>query len=372
MAAKVKKIDILEVELPFREAFRHASRKRQSSGSVFVKIYLENGIIGYGEALPREYVTGESTGSVREKLDHELKSLLGTEFSSLKEAAEFSRKYDGLKGAAKCAAELAVLDVLGRYFGESISSVLGERLTDEVFYSGVVSAGSVPSAVKDAVRFKLFGFGQVKVKVGAEDDLKRLEVIRSILGGKVDIRVDANCAWEAEEAIENINKMRKFSISAVEQPVKKDDIAGLKKVTESVPEKIIADESLCTVEDAKKLSSERACNMFNVRLSKCGGIFSALKIADIARNSSIGYQLGCQAGESGVLSAAGRHFACSVKGIEYFEGSYGRFLLKDDITVENMTFGWKGKAAALDGYGLGVNVSDEVLEKYIVSRTSLE
>ncbi|MFQ5953029.1 MAG: enolase C-terminal domain-like protein, partial [Candidatus Omnitrophota bacterium] len=279
---------------------------------------------------------------------------------------------EGLEGASRCAAELALLDAVGKDSGESVSTVLGKRITDEVFYSGVIPLGSVPSAVIDALKQKLFGFGQVKVKVGAGDDLKRLEVIRRILGEKADIRVDANCAWSAEEALDSIGKMRKFGVSAVEQPVKADDIAGLKKVTDSVPEVIIADESLCTAEDAKKLSAERACNMFNIRISKCGGMLKALEIADIARDNSIRYQLGCQVGESGVLSAAGRHFACSVDGIEYFEGSYGRFLLKEDVTNKDTTFKRKGRAVALNGPGLGVNVSDKVLNKYTVRRSTLE
>ena len=373
MGVRVKRIDILEVELPFKKAFKHALRSRQSSSSVFVKIYLDDGTVGYGESLPREYVTGETTGSVCAKLKEELSSkLLGVYFSNLKEAAYFLEKLEGIDGAARCATELALLDAVGKHSGESVSSIIGEKVADEIFYSGVIPAESVTEAAVSALKMKLFGFKQVKVKVGIRDDLKRLEIIRKILGNKIDIRVDANCAWSAEKAIENIGEMRKFKISAIEQPVRADDTTGLKKVTESVSEAIIADESLRTIEDAEKLSGERACNMFNIRLSKCGGILNALKIASIARQNSVGYQLGCQVGESGILSAAGRHLACGLKNIEYFEGSYGKFLLKEDVTKEDTTFKWKGKANALGGPGLGIDVSDEILVKYTVNKYILE
>ncbi|MGB3112305.1 MAG: enolase C-terminal domain-like protein, partial [Candidatus Omnitrophota bacterium] len=255
MSTRVKKIDILEVELPFKIPFRHALHERQSSGSVFVKIYLDSGVTGYGEALPREYVTGETAASVREKLNTVLgQKLLGSEFSSLRDAENFIETLEELQGAARCALELALLDSVGKNFKVSVSALIGEKGAENIFYSGVISAGSVPSAAMAALKMKLFGFRQVKVKVGFENDFERLDIIRKILGEKTDIRIDANCAWSADEAIKNIGELRLFDISAVEQPVKADDIEGLKKVTGSVPEAIIADESLRTIEDAKRLS----------------------------------------------------------------------------------------------------------------------
>jgi L-alanine-DL-glutamate epimerase-like enolase superfamily enzyme len=373
MSTRVKKIDILEVELPFKKAFKHAQHERKSSGSVFVRIHLEDGTTGYGEALPREYVTGEDPSMVSKKLlNGSLTGLVRVEFLSLEDAADFMREKEDLDGPARCAVELALLDAVGKCYGESVRLVLGDNVTSEVYYSGVISAGSTASAAVDALKFKLYGFGQVKVKVGLKDDIERLRAIRGILGDNVDLRVDANCAWSEDEAIDRIAKLRQFGVSAVEQPVRATDIKGLKKVTGSVAERIIADESICTIDDARELAAEKACNMFNIRLSKCGGLLNALEIVRIARENSISYQLGCQVGESGVLSAAGRHFACCVEDIEYFEGSYGRHLLKEDVTKEDTTFGRKGRAVSLDGPGLGVSVADNVLEKYAVRISTIE
>ena len=373
MSVEVKRIDILEVELPFKRVFKHALNIRRTSDSIFVKLYLATGVIGCGEALPREYVTGETTRSVFRKLCNVLPyKVIGAKFSGLKEGVEFINRFEGLEGAARCCVEIALLDALGRYFNKSVSSVIGRPIKNLLFSSGVISAGSIPSITKSALEMKAFGFKSVKVKVGVGEDVNRLRVIRSILGNKVDIRVDANCAWDVDEAIEKIGQMRKFNIRAVEQPVKAGDIRGFKKVTDGVPETIIADESLATLEDARRLAGAKACNMFNIRLSKCGGILNALKIADIARRNSIRYQLGCQVGESGVLSAAGRHFACGVENVEYYEGSYGKFLLKEDVTKENMTIGFGGKVRIIDGPGLGVNVVDKVLDKYTSNRFVIE
>jgi len=373
LSVKIKSIDILEVELPFKKEFRHGLGTRRTSGSIFIKAYLENGVIGYGEAMPREYVSGETTKSVDRRLREVLPGkLIGVSFSSFKGGIEFLERFKGLASAARCCIEIALLDALGKHFNKSIATVIGKPVNNPILYSGVISFSSIPSVTKTALEFKAYRFRSVKIKVGSGNDLNRLKVIRRILGDKVDLRVDANCAWSQDEAVEKINKMRRFGISAVEQPVKPHDIRGLKKVTDSVPETIIADESLVTIKDAETLAHLKACDMFNIRLSKCGGILNALKIVDIARRNSIRYQLGCHVGESGVLSAAGRHFACGIIDVEYPEGSYGKFLLEKDVTRKSLSFGWAGKARPISGPGLGINVVDRVLDRYTVNHSVVQ
>ena len=373
MSVNIKRVEILEVNLPLRKVFKHALHTRRVSGSVFARLSLESGIVGYGEALPREYVTGETTGSVFSKLRKVLPNrVMKSEFSGLEGVSRLFTNMKELDGSAKCVIELALLDAVGRHFNESISTITGGPAQKNLFATGIIGADSMFKALKSAVAAKLFGFKAVKVKVGLGDDLKRLGIVRKILGDKVDIKVDANCAWNAYEAVRNINRMRKFGIKAVEQPVAADDFESLKAVTDSVPEQIIADESIRTVHDAERLARTKACNMFNIRISKCGGILNALKIRDIARRNNINYEIGCQVGESGVLTAAGRHLACASEDAKYYEGSYGKFLLKEDITRENMTIGYRGKAGFITGPGLGINVIDKVLDKYTVDRFTIE
>ena len=123
------------------------------------------------------------------------------------------------------------------------------------------------------------------------------------------------------------------------------------------------DESLCSEVDARRAIEQGTCDLFNIRLSKCGGFLPSLKLAALAHQAGLGYQLGCQVGETGILSAAGRHFAASVANIRYLEGSYDRFLVKERLTVEDLTFGYGGYAPALAGPGLGVTVDEEALQR---------
>jgi muconate cycloisomerase len=121
------------------------------------------------------------------------------------------------------------------------------------------------------------------------------------------------------------------------------------------------DESLTGMIDAKAAVEQNACDLFNIRLSKCGGFLTCLRLAAYAREVGCGYQLGCHPGESGVLSAAGRHWACSVAGVRHVEGSYDRYLFARRVTNEDLTFCYGGRAPALAAPGLGVTIDTAVL-----------
>jgi muconate cycloisomerase len=108
--------------------------------------------------------------------------------------------------------------------------------------------------------------------------------------------------------------------------------------------------------------------LFNIRLSKCGGFVASLRLAALAHSAGLGYQLGCHPGESGILSAAGRHWACSVAGVRYLEGSYDRYLFRQLLTNEDPTFGYAGRARAITRPGLGVTIHDSVLQNVTLSR----
>ena len=115
---------------------------------------------------------------------------------------------------------------------------------------------------------------------------------------------------------------------------------------------------------SRELIEERSVDYFNLRISKCGGLFNTLAIAQLAQSAKIGLQVGCQVGETAILSAAGRHFAAHLKYVRFIEGSYGTHLLTEDISKEDITFGVGGKASILKGVGLGIKVQEHLLERF--------
>src|SRR5262249_39113583 len=231
--------------------------------------------------------------------------------------------------AARCAVELALLDAYGRHFRQPLSKVT-ELLAPEIYqpqpwvrYSGAISTNKWLKLRLSAWITWAYGFRQVKVKVGmaGHDDVSRLRVLRSRLGRKIDIRVDANEAWSPAEAAQRVAELAPFQVSSFEQPVAHADVACLREVRKETGAAVMLDESLCSAVDAGRAVDEGTCDLFNLRLSKCGGFIPTLRLAQFARAHGLGYQLGCQVGETVVLSAAGRHFAATVGGLRYLEGS---------------------------------------------------
>ncbi len=212
---------------------------------------------------------------------------------------------------------------------------------------------------------RLYGFRQLKVKVGiaGQDDAERLRSIRKRVGANMELRVDANEAWPAAEAVAKIQALEPFGISSVEQPSPHEDLAALAEVRRQVRTPIMLDESLCGRVDAERAVAAGACDLFNLRLSKCGGFIPTLRLAQFAKAHGLACQLGCQVGETAILSTAGRHFAATVAGLRFLEGSYDRHLVREALGTRDFTFGWGGWAPALPGPGLGVTIDPVALER---------
>jgi muconate cycloisomerase len=138
----------------------------------------------------------------------------------------------------------------------------------------------------------------------------------------------------------------------------------LQKLSESIAEDVVVDESLCTLKQAEELAKDKVCNAFNVRLSKAGGMLAAQEMIDIALAHKLKVHLGAQVGETGILSAAARQLAICNEAMENYEGSANMFLLKQDICRENLNAGPGGFANlkyAGKNAGLGLKILDERL-----------
>lgn len=370
---QVTRVDVVAATLPLRFSFGHALAERKETTNVYARVELADGTAGYGEGVPREYVTGETAESAFAALSEFAEALAGTAIDG---ADDVPRVLDGAApgngaNSARCALELAVLDACGRYFGRSAASWLSPTPADTVRYDAVIPFSSPKKIVVIALAIRALAVTQVKVKVGGdlEHDVATLQLLRRLLGGSVDIRVDANCGWQsADEALAALETLRPFRLSAVEQPLAAGDLAGLARVTAEAPETVILDESLRSHDDAVALIDARACNAFNIRVSKCGGLFASAAIAQLGHAAGLDLVVGAQVGESGILSAAGRQLAASIPEPRYVEGSGGSLLLREDLTRERVLPGFRGRAQRFRAAGLGVQVRPEVLDRLAVER----
>ena len=217
------RLTLMKVAVPLKKVVRHASFERSVSENLIVRVQLSDGIVGYGEGVPCAYVTGETLESAFAALEAQdsarvvgrpidfASAVTRTESLTLPEIERDPRGMGG--NAARCALELAILDAYGRRFGEPIGRAIDLARIEglrrfpgpaPVRYSAAITAESARGERISAWKIRIYGFNQVKVKVGAQgqDDTVRLRRMRRILGRRMDIRLDANEAWPAAELVE--------------------------------------------------------------------------------------------------------------------------------------------------------------------------
>jgi L-alanine-DL-glutamate epimerase-like enolase superfamily enzyme len=384
----ITSLRLFKVAVPLKKVVRHASFERSVSENLVVRVTLSDGVTGYGEGVPRSYVTGETLESTFAVLEaRDWARMIGRPESFAQVVAqletltlpEIESDPRGMFGnAARCALELAILDAYGRRFGESVgravdlANIEGLRRFPSprrVRYSGAITADSSRAERISALKMRVYGFHQVKIKVGSQgqDDARRLEKMRWFLGRRIDVRLDANEAWPASELLERVEPLRRFAPTALEQPVPHAEVRALAELRPRLGIPVMLDESLCGYPDALAAIEQGTADILNVRLSKCGGIIPSLRIIGLAQRSGLGVQLGCHPGETSLLSAAGRQVASRIDGMRYVEGSYDRHILAENLTQHDLTFGYGGWARPLKAPGLGVDVDPAALDAMTLS-----
>jgi len=389
----VTQLDLFAVDLPFKVAFRHAAAARTTSESLFLRARLDNGVEGWGESLPRAYVSGEAREQAFALLrDTILPALVGQSFRSLPEAVSFLEKCDGKaptewvnaevpQTSAWCSVDLALLDALGRASGEPARPGAGLPAPSDAAlrryrYSGVVSAGQGWSHAVSLLKLRAFRFRQVKLKVEREGALPAARTARRLLGRRVDLRVDANMAWTVEQALEIIGQLRSVGIRSFEQPIAAGDLAGLARLVADSSAQIMVDEGLTDRDALQRFINHRACTAANVRISKCGGLVGAYARCREVLDAGLMLQVGCQVGESSLLSAAQltllQGLAPLTPGVRYAEGCFGRHLLREDPASPLVQFRYGGRPPRRPpGAGLGVEVDLAALQRYTLDQASV-
>lgn len=196
--------------------------------------------------------------------------------------------------------------------------------------------------------------------------MARVKLAREILGEDAILRVDANCAWTIDQAKWSLAALRPYRVASCEQPLIASDLPGLTDLTATVPETIMVDESLTTLAQARNLIERKACNAFNIRLSKVGGLVSAMKMVELAnanKNRVSSWRSSWRVPES--TFAAQRHFALAYPHFANVEGAMNLFLLKANLVKEGMTVPYGAMAKVTPSYGLGVTVNERAVARHL-------
>lgn len=205
---------------------------------------------------------------------------------------------------ARCAVELALYDRIALRSGVPLYQLLG--LPKPVPQpTSITIAIDTPQSMA-AMALQIPDFPILKVKLGSDDDEARLAAIRK---ARPDARlwVDANAGWTRDEALRYVHDLTKYDLELIEQPLVKNDIEGLGLIQAVTPIPIVADESFQSIEDLEHLA-KAGVKGINLKLMKAGGLSSALRLLQRAKEVEMKIMLGCMI-ETSLGTTAMAHLA---------------------------------------------------------------
>jgi L-Ala-D/L-Glu epimerase len=345
------KLVLNQISIPFRVKFRHASAERAETSSLWVEAISEDGLIGYGESCPRNYVTGETIASAKSFfLLHQV--AICNEISDLSTLRAWATKHQtelDANPSAWCTIELAILDFLAKQENKSIEHFLNlPALHGRFQYSAVLGDASTDAFKLSAEQYLQQGFTDFKLKLSGdiERDKEKIAIMRQWKNSSLRIRVDANNLWKnADKAIKFLQALD-YPFFAIEEPLQPNAYAELSLIAKALNCKIILDESFLRIEQFKMLQNMPQHWLINLRISKMGGLLRSLAIIESARKLGIGLIVGAQVGETSLLTRAGLTAALAASDLLIAqEGAFGTHLLESDICNPPLMF---AKAGLLD------------------------
>ena len=377
---QLEHLDLYRITIPFQGHFAISRLDGRSSTRIVVEVTADRGRVkGYGEAVPIQFVTGETPETVIEDVASYVSGgLLPRQLTNVSEIWDFVERLADVKehNSALCAIEMALLDALGKQQRQSALAYLPQQwATSYIHYGASVTLGDRGRIQQLCNMIKSIGMRHLRIKMGSdfEQNKTALETVQEVFGSDCEQRVDPNGIWDFELAMSHLPLLTRYGVKIIEEPMARTS-QGFSEFAEAVRIQgltLMACESAPTLPEVKAILQEGYYRMFNVKLCRSGGFLRTLRIIDHLRRKKIPFQIGCTLGEAGLLSAAGRALGLVCSDEFTYDGSYDRFMLKENIIEEDITFGPGGQAGPLGGVGLGVTVKPEKLDRLSDFKTTL-
>jgi L-alanine-DL-glutamate epimerase-like enolase superfamily enzyme len=276
---RIDRLETVAYSLAFREPYVTVRGTLERRELLLVRLRTAGGPTGLGEAEPLALRGGAGLEQLEAELRERCAPALEGRKATLGTLAGLIAVVRGLGVSAQavCALDLALHDLVGRVEGAPVWRLLGGEQWQSVKCNATLVAGEPADVAERAQRWVADGFETLKLKVGMPGDVEQVAFVRDRVGDGPGIRVDANGAWEPDEAIERLNAMARHGLELAEQPA--PDLEGLARVRRAVRPPIAADESVTGADDARRAVETAACDLATVKLAKVGGIAAALEVA---------------------------------------------------------------------------------------------
>lgn len=353
---KITEVRLGMLRVPLKTPFKTALRTVDAVEDIVVAIHTDTGHVGYGEAAATAVITGDTHGSIIEAIDRIIAPrLIGQDIANLNQITRLVQTALERNTSAKAAVEIAVYDLWGQLYEAPLYRMLGGG--DPVVTTDItISVDYIDKMVTDSISAVERGFESLKIKVGKDIgvDIERVKAIHAAVEGRALLRLDANQGWTAKQAVFAMHALEDAGVhlELLEQPVRAQDIAGLKYVTDRVHTPVMADESVFGPMEVIELIKQHAADIINIKLMKTGGISNAIRIADIASLYGVECMIGCMI-ETSISVAAAVHLAVAKSDVITKVDLDGPSLCAFDPVDGGVTFN-ESEISVGDAPGLGI------------------
>ncbi|HET6994176.1 MAG TPA: dipeptide epimerase [Chitinophagaceae bacterium] len=360
----IQEIELYKLSIPLIEPFITSLGRDDNAENVLVKIITREGIIGFGECSPYMPITGESQDTCFIVGQYFARILKGKNALAIEENIAAMDKLIYGNTSIKSAFDMALYDIASQHAGLPLYKFLGGKNNKTIVTDYTVSIGDPEKMAGDAIKIKRQGYPFIKIKLGnnGDTDVLRIKAIREAVGDEIPLRIDANQGWNVDEAIKTLQALSKYDIQHCEEPIPKWDFMQLPKVRKASPIPIMSDESCGDEHDAERLIYIGACDYFNIKLAKSGGLFKALKMVKLAEANNIHLQVGAML-ESRLAMTAFAHFSLCSPLIEHYDFDTALMFIEDPVTG-GIIYEKNGVIKVPETIGLGATIDDKTLSRF--------
>jgi muconate cycloisomerase len=316
---KIVAIDTYPLVLPIQEIYGGAAGFLEDCRTLIVRVQIDNGIEGWGEATQGR---PGNTYETLETMEIMVRKYFAPALSGmdLEETGAVISKLHGVRYGhpiAKAAVEIALLDAAGKLHRVPLCQFFGGPHRREINLVGGLGLDLGPEAIgARAGQLKQEGFETFKIKIGQKDhqqDIERVRAVRRAVGDDAQIRVDGNASYSFVDACNVLNELSPFRISDAEQPLARGDLRSLAELRRAVGVPIAAQESVSLPADALAVLEARAADLLKIKLSHIGGFQRGMEVAAVVGARGLPVVIGQGSACTTILSAAEMQLHCALK-----------------------------------------------------------
>ncbi len=390
---KIEKVECIPMLYHMERPIYSGTGRCDAKQMLLVRIIADNGLIGLGEAAP----FGGPALTTQTVIEQEIAPMLiGEDPLNIERIwhkcyfAHFQHGRGGIFISALSGIDIALWDLKGKAAGMPLYQLLGGfRNQIPVYASGgfYKEGEGIEELVAEAVGYANMGMRGVKIKVGRtnapfalrvfnhddacrmvtlEEDLERVAAVKRAMGKDCPLMLDANTNWDYNTALTAGKELDKIGIHFLEEPVRTDDYEGSARLAAELTTKIAGYETECLTTNYLRMMRMRAIDLVQPDLSWCGGITEGYKIATIAAAHFMEYT--AHVWNSGILLAASAHLTCAVPNGATMEYDMSENAFRTELMTEPLVPDQNGMLTLSEAPGLGVEVREDVIDKYRIDR----